>query len=200
GQWFPGGGFQQRTRTVDSKAVRETLYEVIVGDGIARDLAGDLNKRFLEVGDVFDIGPVKAVVVGIMKPSGSTFGSEVWAKSGWVGERFNKKNSFSSIVTRTRDAATAKKGSELVKAHKEGAATAMPETEYYEKMTATNLQFRIAILVIAVIMAVGGVLGIMTTMYAAISQRTKDIGVLRLLGFTRGQILVSFLLESLLIA
>jgi ABC-type antimicrobial peptide transport system permease subunit len=40
----------------------------------------------------------------------------------------------------------------------------------------------------------------MNTMYAAISQRTKDIGVLRILGFRRGQILVSFLLESLLIA
>lgn len=40
----------------------------------------------------------------------------------------------------------------------------------------------------------------MNTMFAAISQRTKDIGVLRLLGFRRWQILVSFLLESLVLA
>ena len=40
----------------------------------------------------------------------------------------------------------------------------------------------------------------MNTMYAAISQRTKDIGVLRILGYARWQILVSFLLESLVIA
>jgi putative ABC transport system permease protein len=39
----------------------------------------------------------------------------------------------------------------------------------------------------------------MNTMFAAISQRTKDIGVLRLMGFARWQILVSFLLESLVI-
>ena len=38
-----------------------------------------------------------------------------------------------------------------------------------------------------------------TTM-AAISQRTRDIGVLRLLGFTRIQVLVSFLLESIMLA
>ncbi|HEX4130256.1 MAG TPA: FtsX-like permease family protein, partial [Pirellulales bacterium] len=34
----------------------------------------------------------------------------------------------------------------------------------------------------------------------AIAGRTKDIGVLRIIGYRRGQILVSFLLESLLIA
>ncbi len=33
------------------------------------------------------------------------------------------------------------------------------------------------------IMAIGGVFGVMNTMFAAISQRTKDIGVLRILGF-----------------
>jgi cell division protein FtsX len=200
GKWFPGGGYQQRTRTVAGQQERETLYEVILGEGVAHDLGGDVDQEALEVGDLFDIGPVKAVVVGVMKSAGTTFGSEVWAMSGWVGERFNKKNNFSSIVTRTRNAARAKKAAEMVKAHKEGAATAMPETQYYSQMTATNLQFRIAILFIAVIMAIGGVLGVMNTMYAAISQRTKDIGVLRILGFSRGQILVSFLLESLLIA
>ena len=49
-------------------------------------------------------------------------------------------------------------------------------------------------------MAIGGVFGVMNTMFAAISQRTKDIGVLRILGFARWQILVSFFLESLLLA
>jgi hypothetical protein len=178
----------------------ETLYEVVVGEGAARDLGADESKSLLEVGDVFDIGPVRAVVVGIMKSDGTTFSSEVWARSNWVGERFNKRNNFSSIVSRTRDAAAARRASELVKKHKEGAATAMPETEYYSKLTATNMQFRIAVIFIAIVMAVGGVLGVMNTMFAAISQRTKDIGVLRVLGFKRGQILVSFLLESLVIA
>ena len=50
------------------------------------------------------------------------------------------------------------------------------------------------------IMAVGGVFGVMNTMFAAISNRIKDIGVLRILGYARWQILVSFLLESLVIA
>jgi ABC-type antimicrobial peptide transport system permease subunit len=44
------------------------------------------------------------------------------------------------------------------------------------------------------------VFGVMNTMFAAISGRTKDIGVLRILGFAKWQILVSFFLESLVIA
>ena len=49
-------------------------------------------------------------------------------------------------------------------------------------------------------MAFGGVMGVMNTMFAAISQRMKDIGVLRLLGYGGWQILISFLFESMLIA
>ena len=199
GKWFPEGGFQKRTRTVNGKKLTETLHEVVVGEGIARDLGGDDNKDILEVGDVIEVGPVRGVVVGIMKASGNTFGSEVWAQSTWVGERFNKRNSFSSIVSRTRDAATARRMAEKVKNHKEGAATAMPETEYYASLTATNTLYRIVALVIAAIVAFGGVLGVMNTMFAAISQRTKDIGVLRILGYPRRHVLISFLLESLLI-
>ena len=61
-------------------------------------------------------------------------------------------------------------------------------------------QFLYAIVIVAVIMAVGGVFGVMNTMFAAISQRTKDIGVLRIIGFARWQILMSFFLESLVLA
>jgi ABC-type antimicrobial peptide transport system permease subunit len=49
-------------------------------------------------------------------------------------------------------------------------------------------------------MSVGGIFGVMNTMFAAINQRVHDIGILRLLGFSRLQILIAILLESLLIA
>ncbi|HZT79529.1 MAG TPA: ABC transporter permease, partial [Gemmataceae bacterium] len=80
------------------------------------------------------------------------------------------------------------------------ALNSMTEAEYYSKLAETNRQFLVAILFVAGVMAVGGVFGVMNTMFAAISQRTKDIGVLRIIGFARWQILVSFFLETLLIA
>jgi ABC-type antimicrobial peptide transport system permease subunit len=57
-----------------------------------------------------------------------------------------------------------------------------------------------AIVFVAVVIGIGGIFGVMNTMFAAISQRIKDVGVLRILGFARWQILVSFFLESLAIA
>ena len=77
---------------------------------------------------------------------------------------------------------------------------AQVETEYYDSLSETSKQFSWAIGFVAVVMSIGGVFGVMNTMFAAISQRIKDIGVLRLLGYSRLQILVSFLLESLVIA
>jgi putative ABC transport system permease protein len=77
---------------------------------------------------------------------------------------------------------------------------AVPETEYYSSLGETNKQFLGSFLFVAVFMAIGGIFGVMNTMFAAISQRIKDIGVLRILGFKRWQILVSFFLESVAIA
>ena len=40
----------------------------------------------------------------------------------------------------------------------------------------------------------------MNTMYAAVARRTKEIGTLRVLGFSRRSILTAFVLESLAIS
>ena len=49
-------------------------------------------------------------------------------------------------------------------------------------------------------MAIGSAFAAMNTMYAAVARRSKEIGTLRILGFTRGSILISFFLESMLLA
>ena len=96
-------------------------------------------------------------------------------------------------------------GAELIKEYfnteyEKSKVNAIVETKYFENLSSTNLQFLIAIEFVAVVLAIGGVFGVMNTMFAAVSQRVKDIGVLRLLGFKRWQILVSFLLESMVLA
>ena len=40
----------------------------------------------------------------------------------------------------------------------------------------------------------------MNTMYAAVARRAREIGTLRVLGFSRGSILFSFFVESVLLA
>jgi ABC-type antimicrobial peptide transport system permease subunit len=77
---------------------------------------------------------------------------------------------------------------------------ALPEPRYYEDLAKSNSQLMFMVVVVAIIMALGGVIGVMLVMFAAISQRIKDVGVMRVVGYKRWQILVSFMLESLAIA
>ena len=174
--------------------------QAVLGEGMARELGRDRGKPSLAPGDVFELGPRTWVVTGILQSAGSTFDSEVWAKQSRVGEMFGKP-SYTTVVLRTTDAGAAKGlADDLTKNYKTPAVAAQPETDYYEKLNNTNQQFLYTIVFIVIIMAVGGVFGVMNAMFAAVSQRTKDIGVLRLLGYARWQVLTSFFLESLLLA
>jgi ABC-type antimicrobial peptide transport system permease subunit len=182
-------------------------YEVVLGEGIANLLGNDLGVGRLKAGDELDLGPLqglkKVKVAGIMRSAGSTFNSEVWARDTVVQNEFGRKNSYTTVVVRLKDPALVDAAAKLLKSGQAGTGVtvqAVPEPEYYAKLSETNQMFSVAIYFIAIVMAIGGVLGVMNTMFAAISQRTKDIGVLRLLGFSRWQVLVSFLLESLAIA
>src|SRR5690606_15478005 len=50
---------------------------------------------------------------------------------------------------------------------------------------------------ISVIFSIGAVIGAMITMYASVASRTGEIGTLRALGFSRGAVLGSFMVEAL---
>jgi ABC-type antimicrobial peptide transport system permease subunit len=52
---------------------------------------------------------------------------------------------------------------------------------------------------LTLVFSIGAIVGAMITMYAAVANRTGEIGTLRALGFNRSSILVAFLLESLLL-
>ena len=202
GAWFggegaieiPGGG---------------TAFQAVIGEGIARELGRDRrpaliaaaqNKDRLEVGDLFSLSGRKWYVTGIIKARGSTFDSEIWAKRGLVDKHY-REETYSTITVRAKDAQAALQLRNLFKnTYKKAALNPILETEYFEKLAAANGQFLFAIVFLTVIIAVGGVMGIMNTMFAAVSQRRKDVGVLRILGFSRGEVMFTFLLESLVLA
>ena len=198
GQWFSESGVAPLPEREGTKDARDAI-QAVIGEGLARELGPDIGKKRLAAGDIFELGPRKWIVTGIMNSAGSAFDSEVWGKRELVGPMFGKSN-ISSMVLRTQPGNAKALADHLTANFKESALAAQPESEYYSKLSDSNQQFLIGIIVISIIMAVGGIFGVMNTMYAAISQRIKDIGVLRILGFTPWQILVSFLLESLLIA
>jgi hypothetical protein len=193
GDWFSQAGVRALPST--GAAHRPpTAIEAVLGEGVAREWQ-------LSVGAVFEIGSRPWLVVGVVRSARTAFGSEIWAKRQLVGQLFGKDNVYTSLVLRTADAASASSVSEtLTRDYKRAALRALPEKAYYSQLAANSRAFLGAAYVIAVIMAAGGIFGVMNTMFAAVSQRAIDIGILRVLGFTRRQVLASFFAESLVIA
>jgi hypothetical protein len=194
GEWPSPSGVRKINDT-------DTALEVVLGHGVARAFGADVGKAILEPGDTLILGPRRWVVVGIMEEGSASFSSEIWTRDLHVQANFGRENSYCSYIVRTASAEKATRAVQELKNFKsERNLQAFTERDYYAKMTDTSKQFSVAAYIVAVIMAIGGILGIMNTMYAAISQRSKDIGVLRLMGYRRWQILLSFQLESMIIA
>ena len=75
------------------------------------------------------------------------------------------------------------------------------EPKYYEDQAGPTAGALLGLAAfVAVVMGIGAVFGAMNTMYAIVSQRTREIGTLRALGFSRFSILLSFVMESVLLA
>ena len=75
------------------------------------------------------------------------------------------------------------------------------ERKYYDDQSAQVSAPLLALAAfVAIVMGVGAVFGAMNTMFAIVAARTREIGTLRALGFSRGSILLSFVIESTLLA
>jgi hypothetical protein len=74
------------------------------------------------------------------------------------------------------------------------------ESEYYAKQAASADALYLVVGGLALLAGIGAAFGATNTLYATVQARTREIGTLRALGFSRAAIASSFLLESLLIA
>ena len=70
------------------------------------------------------------------------------------------------------------------------------ERDYYDSQTKVVDQVGSLGSIVALVLGVGATFGGMNTMYTAVARRKREIGVLRVLGFSRGNIISSFVIES----
>ena len=170
--------------------------EVAIGKAIRGSFEG------CDIGQSFDLKknrPVK--VVGIFDTGGSSFESEVWADVDFVRAAFGRESTVSSA----RVHLTSPTKFDAFKADVEGDKTlglqVTRETTYFEKQSEATGTFLLYLgILISVLFSLGAIIGAAITMYAQVSNRTKEIGTLRALGFSRVSILSSFMIESVLVA
>jgi len=181
-----------RVRLVEGRSFRPNLGEIVVGTGAAR-------RYGLRVGGVADFGRRQWTVVGIFDSGGTAFDSEIWAHVNDVQDD-TRRQGYSAV--RLAVAPGVDPTEVIRRIDRDGRFTleAKPETVYYEEQAETANALYVLVLTLAVVMATGATFGALNTMYAAVANRTAEIGTLRALGFGRGAILLSFLAESVLLA
>ena len=169
--------------------------EVIVGIGAAGQFAG------LEVGNKIKVGRYEWPVVGIFSAGGGTAESEIWTDATVLQGTYHRGDSFQSVYTKLNSPAAFQKFKDALTSDPRLNVKVQRQLDYYaEQSTAvTKLISTLGFLVIAP-MALGAVFGALITMYSAVASRTREIATLRALGFGRGSVVVSVMLESLVLA
>jgi putative ABC transport system permease protein len=183
-------------RIVRGRAAAPGGDEAIVGIGIADRFRG------LRIGDGIELKKNrKLTIVGVFEAGGSAFESEVWANLDSVQGSIGYQTFVSSITARLENPDAFDAFAAGLKATQQEGIDVVREVAYYDKVSNDQA----AIIrglggIVTVIFALGAMLGAVITMHGAVSQRRREIAVLRALGFTPGAVLVTFVIESSLLA
>jgi len=190
----PVGIEMREVRITQGRWFQPGQREVIVGGSVA--------KRYpnAQPGKRLRFGRGEWEVVGVMDAGQSATGSEIWGDLNQISADFNRQEQLNSVLIRASDPATVQALVNSINDDRQLKVGALAERQYYERQTAAGAPLQLFGLLVAVIMAVGSSFAAMNTMYAAVARRTTEIGMLRAIGFSRGSILLSFLIESLLLA
>jgi len=177
GRWFTAG----RRELVVGKSVALRFPDARIGKKI-HFLRGDWD------------------IAGVMDAGRGAQASEIWGDLNQVSSDLGRAEVLSSVLVRAVDPAAAKALVHNINNDQRLNVSAMSEQDFFELQTRSAAPIEYTGIFISVIMAIGSSFAAMNTMYAAVARRTREIGTLRVLGFSRRSILFSFFLESLLLS
>jgi ABC-type antimicrobial peptide transport system permease subunit len=183
-------------KIVEGRMFNFGLRELIVGSAVTGRFIG------AKLGDEVKFAGDNWKIVGVFDSDGSGFDSEMWGDSQALLNAFNRGNTVSSVTLKldnVNNFKDFKKNFEFDRRLQQYEPKI--EQQYFEEQSELMANFiRILGIFITVIFSFGATIGATITMYAAVANRTVEVGVLRALGYKRRSILIVFLIESLVIA
>lgn len=187
---------RDNVRVVSGRFFESGRNELVVGRNVAASYAG------FELGSAVEFGGGTWTVVGVFDAGGSAFDSEVWCDARVLNQVYLRPpNVFQSVTARLASAGDFQQFKDALTSDPRLNVQVDREVEYYNKQS-RQLTTLITVLgsIVAFVMGIGAVFGALNTMYSAVTERTREIGTMRALGFTPGSVVASFLIESLCIA
>jgi putative ABC transport system permease protein len=181
-------------KMIEGRMWQDAGSEIIAGKSASQRYQG------CAIGEQVRFGSRDWTVVGIFDAGGTGYESEIWCDIHQVSDAFNRPV-YSSLTLRLTDTTQFDAFKERIEGDPRLPLDVKREKDYYAAQSRTISTFiNIAGTVISVIFSLGAIVGAMITMYAAVANRTREIGTLRALGFGRSSILTVFLFESLVIS
>lgn len=187
---------RRNVKIVEGRMFRPGLSELVVGRNATSTYAG------LTLGNAVRFGGGEWTVVGIFDAGGSAFDSEVWCDSRILADVYKRPNNlFQSITVHLTSPEAFQSFKDAVSKDPRLDVDVSREVDYYAKQSQTITRL-ITVLggLVAAIMGIGAVFGALNTMYSAVAERGREIGVMRALGFGAVAVAFSFLIEALLIS
>lgn len=180
-----------QVRLTQGRMFRPGTSEIVAGSAVARGFAR------VEIGQTLRFAGREWLVVGLFDAGRSGFDSEIWGDSEQMLQAF-RRAAYSSVVFKLADTGHFDAVREQIESDPRLTLEAKPEQRFYAEQSELLTKFISYLgLFLSAIFSVGAIVGAMITMFAAVAQRTGEIGTLRALGFRRGAVLIAFLGESL---
>jgi putative ABC transport system permease protein len=187
---------RDNVKMVEGRFLTPGLAEAVVGKGARSAYQG------LDLGATVRIGAGTWTIVGVFDGKGTAFDSEVWADAAILNGFYQRPPAvFQSATVRLRSADDFPAFEATLKGDPRLTVQALREPAYYAKQSEMVTRL-ITVLgsLIAVVMGLGAVFGALNTMYSAVAERSREIAVLRAIGFGGAAIVASFFVEALIIA
>jgi len=179
-------------KIVDGRMFTAGTNEAIVSKNLSKRFAG------MNVGETLKTGAFRWVVVGQFDAQGSAYESEIWTDVADLQQQ-TKRDIYSTVFVRLPDPDAANKYIETIKGDQRLKLEGKTERKYFDEQMITSAPIKGLAFIVGFFTAIGAAFGAMNTMYAQVSARTREIGTLRAIGFSRRSILVSFVIEALIL-
>jgi putative ABC transport system permease protein len=154
----------------------------------------------LTLGSDVRFGAATWKVVGIFTADDAAFESELWGDVDLMMPAF-QRNGYQSMTVKLADPSMFDSFKAAIEADPRLYLVPQREQDYYaEQSRPLTTVIRVFGAFVTFILSIGAMFGAMNTMYAAVAYRTREIGTLRALGFSRFRIVTAFLAESVALA
>jgi len=175
-------------KLIEGRWFKPALGELIVGVGAERRFQG------LKIGDRPRFRGREWTIVGRFESGGQAYESELWGDIDDIKAQF--KRDYSAVLIRCASEEKLKNLCRLIRDDKQYKLEAKPTIDYYREQNIGGQMIKSFGVVLAVVLGIGAVFGAANTMYAAVASRTREIATMRVLGFNRLSIWLSFVMES----